>query len=213
MSEFEDLIFDTEWFPQSEAKTGVYKILKIFYEIGPPDMPYEERTRKFRLKFQQNLKNGGTRIVLPIHQYVLKISLLESAPENKEEVRVAKCLGDMAPKLIDYDKENYHWIIFERLNDNPYLVKQKARELFPNLQAKNGLFDTTSMISITALRPKQKYNYTYDRLMHAASSEGKVWLEKFFEGLKKCNFRTADLQYFNWGVSTFTGNLIPLDFG
>lgn len=210
---FSDLVFDTGWFSHSNVKVKVYDIIKDFLSIQVDS--YDEKIKIFEQKYSNFSLSGGTRIVIPVHQFIIKFSRTKQAEENKNEIKVLQCLDDLAPLILDYDKQNFYWFVVERLNDNEKTIKEKARQLFPNINKsqEHGIFNPYSMDSVTALRPNQKFDYTYKRLEAAASEEGKEWLRKFFNGLKKCNFNTSDLQWFNWGVSTFTGELIPIDFG
>lgn len=210
---FSDLVFDTGWFSHSSAKTKVNDVIKDFLSIQASS--YNERINIFEKKYDEFVLRGGTRVVIPVHQFIIKFSRTKSAPENKNEINVSKCLGELAPFILDYDKQNFHWIVVERLNTNENTIKEKAKQLFPKIDDKqmHGIFNPFSMTSITALRPNQKFDFTYNRLKAAASPEGEEWLEKFFNGIKKCKVNTSDMQWFNWGVSTFTGELIPIDFG
>lgn len=225
--EFNSLIFESEDIRNYQSLIDLFEELLIKNHLT-----LAETIGKLARKFRKTLV-GKTRIVFIFDDVVVKIVLdVYEAETNKKEMEAVECLGVAAPQIIDYDKNNYYWLVMEKVENNKAAVIKKARELFPNLTKTNafglrkshednpedyfvvdGIGKVQDLNKLKTANKEEKKQNAYTRLSLAASEEGKEWLDDFVNGIEKCGVNTSDLQYFNFGVSFKTNRLVPLDLG
>lgn len=202
-----------------------YKSLNVYAKDQILGIVADDLRQEFEKFLVKGETSGTTRKVFVFDNVVVKIApSINGAFNNKKEVNNATCLGDLAPKIIDYDKENYFWLVMEKVENDLDKVKILAMKLFPNL-IKFDLFsepfdvnndhqsDYGDDFGVQKISHSIDKDSAYQRLIAGASEEGKRWLDSFKDGVEKCKFDTYDLADFNWGIGLKTGRLIPLDLG
>lgn len=186
-----------------------YKSLNVYAKDQILGIVADDLRQEFEKFLVKGETSGSTRIVFIFDDVVIKIApLTYGTINNKKEVENATCLGDLAPKIIDYDKENYYWLVMEKVENNLGKVKILAMKLFPNLikfdlfsepfepaNAHQDAFDDN--YGIQKISHPYFNDSAYQRLMAGASEEGKEWLNSFKGGVERCKFDTYDLFDFN----------------
>lgn len=202
-----------------------YKSLNVYAKDQILGIVVDDLRQEFENFLVKGKTSGSTRKVFIFNDVVVKFApSIYGTTNNKKEINNAICLDELAPKIIDYDKENYYWLIMEKVENNLDKVKILVMNLFPNLikfdffgepfdieNAHQNAYDED--LGIQKIAHEFFKDSAYHRLAKGASEEGKEWLDSFVNGVEKCKFDTYDLSDFNWGIGLKTGRLIPLDLG
>lgn len=123
---------------------------------------------------------------------------------NKNEVKHATCLGQShAPIIVDYDKENFYWIVEERLQPIT------GDELFDKLEQLIGVrFKSWTKLKDFFSNTHNPGNPEFDEVY-----ERSEWLRKLVDEIRTCDVSADDFHDENWGIRQSTGELVLLDLG
>jgi hypothetical protein len=132
----------------------------------------------------------------------------ENREQNSNEVKHATCLGShYAPNILDYDKENFYWILEERLNP----IGGEA--LFGKLQELIGYkFSGWQELKFFFVYGSTSLHNDPSSLVYKLYNKSE-WLKGLFDELEGCKVDTSDFHDENWGVRPSTGELVLLDLG
>lgn len=148
---------------------------------------------------------------------IIKVVYHENnAVQNEKEVANATCLGtDYAPKILDYDKKRFFWVVEERL------TPISGSGLFDKLK---GLLDHRfanwqELVKFIAFSVTKKDRYNDPQLLSQATSLYNLlyaqnkWFKGLIDGLRGCEVGSDDFHDDNWGIRPSTGELVLLDLG
>lgn len=135
---------------------------------------------------------------------VLKVAYAggDAAEHNKKEVKNAACLGKQyAIQVYDWDKENFLWIVEERVQ------KTTIEQLETKFQELAGIpLDIEQIRDLFARSPDMQNVHQH---LYGKSK----WYSGLADKLKSCNAGAEDFHQNNWGIRQSTGELVLLDLG
>ena len=167
----------------------------------------EEITEYLRATLKR-LGAGASRVAYAVDEkHILKLAQYESAAsENQNEVRHIKCLGSSyAPIVYDYDRENYYWILQERLQP------MGGEELFDKIEGLIG-HRFKGWMELKDFFAGIGSGYTDNRLLDELTAKS-PWLKALADEIEGCAVGHHDFHDDNWGVRPATGELVLLDLG
>lgn len=125
--------------------------------------------------------------------------------ENQNEIKNAKCLGEKyAVKVLDYDHEQFLWIIEERIQAYPtaFVSPEFVGKINSILGTDYDDWFPIMQLFFCGTDPEK------DKLI--AKNE---WFRGIVKALEQCDVGSHDLHPGNWGIRPSTGELVILDLG
>lgn len=167
------------------------------------------KTHEFKTRY---VGEGVTRWVYDLGDAVLKIEMPHSDTQNKSEVDVFECSGpEFFAEIYDYDRENYGWLVMEKLDTNQQNMRRKLVSYFG---------EGTYYLHIDELVGEIKAGLLpaiINRIGEYAASnnireEAIRWVENFAEVTKRCDVETFDFHKGNVGLRRSTDQIVFLDY-
>lgn len=162
------------------------------------------------------LGGGVARVAFALDdKAIIKVAYDGEISHNTNEMKNANCLTTKyAIKVLEYDEENYLWIMEERLKT---LTEEEFSTKWKELTGLDmNPVAIRTMLAVSAHFPLNKsheelgspYGQQHDQLM-----QSNKWYQGLMTGLSKCKVDANDLHYKNWGIRPSSGEMILLDLG
>jgi hypothetical protein len=146
------------------------------------------------------------------NKIIKTVNYQDDAHQNKLEIENSKCLGEkFSPIVFDYDKENFYWIISEKVTPGyDELIFNKVNEKlgirFDNWMTFKNFFD------LSVRRTKPLYNQQFEEFF-VSSYKNSKWFKSLIDGLRSCKVASWDFHPNNWGIRPSTSELVLIDLG
>jgi hypothetical protein len=204
---------------------------KVIYDLKQATSFGEIQEIGYKLK---QIGDGTTRNVYDLgRNLVLKLAKYpNNSISNLKEVDSYQCLGkEYAAQIVDFDTENYYWLVMERVKTiTAREFQSKLTELigFP-LTPEDIASRFKTVISKEVyvvggyyylpqvLQPGRYHSGTERgrglRQLHGLLCGHSSWFKEFNNRLVKCRIMAGDLGFGNFGLRLSTDELVLLDYG
>lgn len=141
--------------------------------------------------------------------------------QNRNEVRNTRCLGtSYAPKIFAFDKDNFFWIISEKVQLVDEWTFYDLFSDFVGISFTNeGNIDNFVEYCVAKLKNQtsrekelEEDNPEFNQYFKEFYGENE-WLTGLLNHLKTCNVTSSDFHTDNWGLREETGELLLIDLG